>query len=74
MAKEKRESVHHPNSQFGIEDSRPTRSRTGFRLFKIPHEKREGEIFCFQKLAKAFIGADSGKLKMRRLPPTRSSH
>jgi hypothetical protein len=30
------------------------------------------EVFCFQRLAKAFIGADSGKLKMRRLPPTDS--
>jgi hypothetical protein len=33
-------------------------------------EEREGEVFCFQKLAKAFIGADSRILKMRRLPPT----
>jgi hypothetical protein len=33
-------------------------------------EEREGEVFCFQELAKAFIGADSRILKMRRLPPT----
>jgi hypothetical protein len=29
-------------------------------------EEREGEAFCFQRLAKAFIGADSRILKMRR--------
>jgi hypothetical protein len=28
------------------------------------------EVFSFQKLGKAFLGADSRKLKMRRLPPT----
>jgi hypothetical protein len=32
--------------------------------------KERGEVFCFQRLAKAFIGADSEKLKLRRLPPT----
>jgi hypothetical protein len=33
-------------------------------------KKEGGEVFCFQRLAKALIGADSKKLKMRRLPPT----
>jgi hypothetical protein len=33
-------------------------------------EEREGEVFCFQRLAEASIGAASRKLKMRRLPPT----
>ena len=32
--------------------------------------KREEEVFCFQELAQALIGADSENLKMRRLPPT----
>jgi hypothetical protein len=32
--------------------------------------EREREVFCFQRLAKAFIGADSRIWKMRRLPPT----
>jgi hypothetical protein len=31
--------------------------------------EREGEVFCFQRLANVFIGADSKNLKMRRLPP-----
>jgi hypothetical protein len=30
----------------------------------------QGEVFCFQRFGEAFIGADSEKLKMRRLPPT----
>jgi len=45
-------------------------SRTGSQEFFEFGEEREGEVFCFQRLAKAFIGADSRKLKMRRLPPT----
>jgi hypothetical protein len=40
------------------------------QVFLNFREKREGEVFCFQRLAKAFIGADSETLKMRRLPPT----
>jgi len=32
--------------------------------------EREGGEFYFQRLAKAFIGADSENLKMRRLQPT----
>ena len=32
--------------------------------------KVRGEVFCFQRLGKDFFGADSEKLKMRRLPPT----
>jgi hypothetical protein len=39
-------------------------------FFEFFRGKREGEVFCFQRLAKAFIGADSKKLKMRRSPPT----
>jgi len=29
-----------------------------------------GICLLFSKLGKAFLGADSGKMKMRRLPPT----
>jgi hypothetical protein len=39
-------------------------------FFEFQGEREKGEDFCFQRLAKAFNGADSGKLKMRRLPPT----
>jgi hypothetical protein len=41
-------------------------------FFEFFRERERGEVFCFQRLAKAFIGADSRKLKMRRLPPTES--
>jgi hypothetical protein len=34
--------------------------------------KERGEVFCFQRLAQVFAGADSKKLKMRRLPPTKN--
>jgi hypothetical protein len=40
------------------------------RGFLISGRKREGEVFRFQRLAEAFIGAGSKKLKMRRLPST----
>ena len=43
------------------------------RLFEFQGERERGEVFCFQRLARAFIGADSKNLKMRRLPPTTSS-
>jgi hypothetical protein len=45
--------------------------RLGFQAFLNFREKERGEAFCFERLAKDFIGADSRKLKMRRLPPTR---
>jgi hypothetical protein len=38
-------------------------------FFEFFREKR-GEVFCFQRFAKAFIVADSTKLKMRHPPPT----
>jgi hypothetical protein len=41
------------------------------RGFLISGRKREGgEVFRFQRLAEAFIGAGSKKLKMRHLPST----
>jgi hypothetical protein len=40
------------------------------RIFSSLGRKREGKGICFQRLAEAFIGADSKNLKMRRLPPT----
>jgi len=49
---------------------RPPGPEPGLKAFLNFRGKREGEVFCFQELAKAFIGADSRKLKMRRLPPT----
>src|SRR5262245_41738142 len=42
----------------------------GLKAFLNFRGKREGEVFCFQRFAKALIGADSRDLKMRRLPPT----
>jgi hypothetical protein len=39
-------------------------------FFEFFRERERGEVFCFQRLAKAFIGADSRKLKMCRAPPT----
>lgn len=41
------------------------------RILEFQRE-REGEVFCFQRLAKALIGADSRILKTHRLPPTKS--
>jgi hypothetical protein len=40
------------------------------RLFEFQEEREKGGVFCFQRLARAFIVADSRKLKMRRSPPT----
>jgi hypothetical protein len=39
-------------------------------LFEFQGEREREKFFFFQRLAKAFIGADSRNLKMRRLPPT----
>jgi len=39
-------------------------------FFEFQGERERGKFSVFQRLAKAFIGADSKKLKMRRLPPT----
>ena len=39
-------------------------------FFEFFRERERGKYFCFQRLTKAFIGADSRNLKMRRLPPT----
>jgi hypothetical protein len=50
----------------GVEHLVPNQVLGFFEFFR----EREGEVFCFQRLAKAFIGADSKKLKMRRSPPT----
>jgi hypothetical protein len=49
---------------------RPPVPEPDHRDFLNLGKKERGEVFCFQRLAKAFIGADSRKLKMRRLPPT----
>jgi hypothetical protein len=66
-----------------VEDGRYHKSRDGprpttwslntFLDFLNFRRKREGKIFCFQRLARAFIGADSKKLKMRRLPNQREN-
>jgi len=39
------------------------------RIFEF-QGKREGKVFCFQRLVKVLIGVDSRILKMRRLLPT----
>ena len=49
---------------------RPPWSEQVLRIFEFQGEKERGEVFYFQRPAKAFIGADSENLKMRRLPPT----
>ncbi|MBZ5509261.1 MAG: hypothetical protein LAO78_27700 [Acidobacteriia bacterium] len=46
----------------------------GFRLFEFFREREREEVFCFQRLAKAFVGAGSEKLKMRRSLPTMSRY
>jgi hypothetical protein len=49
---------------------RPPGSEPCLGFFEFRGRKRDGEVFCFQRLAITFIGADSRKLKMRRLLPT----
>jgi hypothetical protein len=51
----------------GVEHLVPNQVLSFFEFFR---ERERRKFFCFQRLAKAFIGADSKKLKMRRVPPT----
>jgi len=47
---------------------RPPGPEPGFEGFEFLKQRQGGEVSLFRTFAKAFIGADSKNLKMRRLP------